>query len=421
MKRLHVIGAGLAGLSAALVASRHGIAVTLHEAAPQAGGRCRSYFDDKLGCVIDNGGHVVMGANRAAFDFLDEIGGRAHITEVAPAAYPFLDLATGERWTVRPNAGPLPWWVLAPSRRVPHTRLIDYLQALRILGAGPDDTVAQFLSPGSELYRRLWDPLATSVMNADPREAAAQPMAAMVRQTFFAGEAACRPWVARAGLSRAFIDPAVDLLRTRGAVLRTEHRLQRFVLDGDRASALVFADGEVRLDGDDAVVLAVPHAIAPTLLPDLTAPNDARAIVNVHFRLAGRAQLPGGLPLLGLVGGTAQWLIVHDDVVSVTVSAGDALADQSNDAVIDALWRDVARAIGLAPTSPAPARLIKEKRATFAQTPAQVARRPVARTRWRNLALAGDWTATGLPATIEGAIRSGREAATALGIGVPNS
>lgn len=414
MKRLHVIGAGLAGLSAALAAARDGVAVTLHESAPQAGGRCRSYVDDRLGCVIDNGGHVVMGANRAAFAYLDEVGGRAHMVEVAPAAFPFLDLSTGERWTVRPNAGRLPWWVFARARRVPGARIADYVQALGILRAGPDDTVAQYLAPGSELYRRLWDPLATSVMNADPREAAAQPMAEMVRQTFFAGEAACRPWVARAGLSRAFIDPALDLLRTRGAVLRTEHRLQRIAFADGRVATLHFADGSIAIDAGDGVVLAVPHAVAPALLPDLVAPDEARAIVNAHFRLDRPARLPDGMPLLGLVGGTAQWLIVHDDVVSVTVSAGDALAERPNDEVVALLWRDVARAMALAPERPAPSRLIKEKRATFAQTPAQVARRPGPRTAWRNLALAGDWTATGLPATIEGAIRSGAAAVEAL-------
>jgi squalene-associated FAD-dependent desaturase len=418
MARVHVIGAGLAGLSAALTLARAGRAVVIHEAAPQAGGRCRSYFDDKLGCVIDNGGHVVMGANRAAFAYLDAVGGRAAMVEVAPAAYPFLDLASGESWTVRPNAGPIPWWVLSRARRIPGTRLRDYVEALGILRARADDVVARYLRPGSELYRRLWDPLATAVMNASPSEAAARPMARMIRETFFAGEAACRPWVARAGLSAAFVDPALATLAGLGATLRTEHRLQRIAFAATRATALTFADETIALDGEDALVVAVPHAVAPTLLPGLVAPDDARAIVNAHFRLDRPARLPGGLPLLGLVGGTAQWLIVHDDIVSVTVSAAGALADQPNDAVTALLWRDVARALGrnggLDPERPAPVRLIKEKRATFAQTPAQIARRPDPRTSWRNVALAGDWTATGLPVTIESAIRSGEEAARVL-------
>jgi squalene-associated FAD-dependent desaturase len=355
-----------------------------------------------------------MGANRAAFAYLDAVGGRAAMVEVAPAAYPFLDLASGESWTVRPNAGPVPWWVLSRARRIPGTRLRDYVQALGILRARADDVVARYLKPDSELYRRLWDPLATAVMNASPSEAAALPMARMIRETFFAGEAACRPWVARAGLSAAFVDPALATLAGLGATLRTEHRLQRIALEATRATGLTFADETIALDGEDALVVAVPHAVAPTLLPGLTAPDDARAIVNAHFRLDGPARLPGGLPLLGLVGGTAQWLIVHDDIVSVTVSAAGALADQPNEAVTALLWRDVARAMNLDPERPAPVRLIKEKRATFAQTPAQIARRPGARTPWRNVALAGDWTATGLPVTIESAIRSGEEAARVL-------
>src|SRR5262245_29222423 len=113
MTRVHVIGAGLAGLSAALHLARRGIPVTLYEAAPQAGGRCRSFLDDRLGREIDNGGHVLLGANRDALDYLDLIGGRSAMTEIAPAAFPFLDLGTGETWAVRPNRGPIPWWILS--------------------------------------------------------------------------------------------------------------------------------------------------------------------------------------------------------------------------------------------------------------------------------------------------------------------
>jgi uncharacterized protein with NAD-binding domain and iron-sulfur cluster len=92
------------------------------------------------------------------------------------------------------------------------------------------------------------------------------------------------------------------------------------------------------------------------------------------------------------------------------------LAEADAGEVIARVWRDVAQALGLDPESPAPlARVIKEKRATFAQTPEQVAKRPAARTRWRNLALAGDWSNTGLPATIEGAMRSGEVAADVVG------
>jgi hypothetical protein len=155
----------------------------------------------------------------------------------------------------------------------------------------------------------------------------------------------------------------------------------------------------------------VPPGQAGALLPEIRVPERSHAIVNGHFRLARPARLPGGSPLLGLIGGTAEWLFVRDELVSITVSAADALADQPSEAIAARFWADVAQALDL-PAQPRPqVRIVKERRATFAQTPAAAASRPGPRTPWANLHLAGDWTATGLPATIEGAVRSGQHAA----------
>ena len=138
-------------------------------------------------------------------------------------------------------------------------------------------------------------------------------------------------------------------------------------------------------------------------------PEGSHPIDNGHFRLP--RLLPGRPVLTGLIGGTAQWLFLRDDLVSLTVSAADALAEEPADAIAARLWADTATALDLPASPQAPGRIVKERRATFAQTPAAAAARPAARTRWPNLLLAGDWTATGLPATIEGAIRSGHTAA----------
>ena len=412
--RLHVIGAGLAGLSAALSASRAGAQVTLYEASPQAGGRCRSFRDETLGTVIDNGGHVVLGANAATLAFLDAVGGRAAMREVAPAAIPFMDLANGETWVLRPNRGPIPWWALAPSRRVPRTRPRDYLGALRLLCASSDRTVGDTLGRDDRLVARLWEPLCTAIMNTPTARAAARPFSRVVRATLLSGEAACRALVAAHGLSAAFADPALRRLDDLNSAFRPGWRLTRISPDHDRVSKLMFVDREVALGPDDAVIVAVPAAVAAELLPDLTVPNDFEAIVNAHFRLSSPARLPGDLPLLGLIGGTAQWLITRDDIVSVTVSAAGGLADEPVESLTRRLWSDVARALGRPDQPVPPARLIKERRATISQTPTAERLRPQPATKWRNLALAGDWVATGWPATIEGAILSGARAWAAL-------
>jgi uncharacterized protein with NAD-binding domain and iron-sulfur cluster len=120
---------------------------------------------------------------------------------------------------------------------------------------------------------------------------------------------------------------------------------------------------------------------------------------------------PAGAPaMLGVIGGTAEWIFTFPDRISVTVSGADAIVDQDREALATRIWADVAKALDIA--APMPVwQIVKEKRATFAATPEQDARRPVAKTGWPNLFLAGDWTQTGLPATIEGALRSGETAA----------
>lgn len=412
--RLHVIGAGLAGLSAALAASSAGAQVTLYEASPQAGGRCRSFRDETLGTIIDNGGHVVLGANATTLAFLDAVDGRAAMREVTPAALPFMDLASGETWILRPNRGPIPWWPFVSARRVPRTRVSDYRGAVRLLRASADRTVGEALGRDDRLGARLWEPLCTAIMNTPTTRAAARPFARVLRATLFSGEAACRALVAANGLSAAFADPALRRLGELGGEFRPGWRLTRIAAEHDRVSKLTFLDGEVELGQNDAAIVAVPAVAAADLLPDLIVPREFEAIVNAHFRLDSPVRLPGDLPLLGLIGGTAQWLIARDDIVSVTVSAAAGIVDEPAESLTARLWSDVARALGRPDQPVPPARLIKERRATMAQTPAAERLRPQPATKWRNLALAGDWVATGWPATIEGAILSGARAWTAL-------
>ena len=100
MSRIHVVGAGLAGLAAATRLAAGGHAIVLHEASPQAGGRCRSYFDSELGCRIDNGNHLLLSGNKAALFYIERIAALDTFERVAEAAIPFVDIASGARWAV---------------------------------------------------------------------------------------------------------------------------------------------------------------------------------------------------------------------------------------------------------------------------------------------------------------------------------
>jgi squalene-associated FAD-dependent desaturase len=417
MAVVHVVGAGLAGLAAAIRLSERRQPVALYEAAQQAGGRCRSYFDRTLGRVIDNGNHLLLSGNRSAIAYLAAIGSGDSLLGPAEASFPFLDLTSGERWVVRPNRGRIPFWLVLPSRRVPGTRLSDCLGVWRLVRAGPERTVAECLDRASPLWRRFWEPLARAVLNTPPEQASARLLWAALRESFARGGSGCRPLIARHSLAASLIDPALARLEERGVSVAFGHRLRAVLRRDGRVRSLDFGERQVELGGQDRLILALPPGQTGALLPEIPVPGASHAIVNAHFRLAQPARLPGGAPLLGLIGGTAEWLFLRDELVSLTVSAADALADEPSEAIAARLWPDAALALNLPAEPRPPGRIVKERRATFAQTPAALARRPGATTAWPNLFLAGDWTATGLPATIEGAIRSGQRAADLAGRG----
>ena len=406
----HIVGAGLAGLSCAIKLAQGGRRVAVYEAARMAGGRCRSYYDSTLDLTIDNGNHLLLSGNAAARDYTARIDAADALVGPEQCVFEFIDMRDRERWRLRPNASRLPWWIFASSRRVPGTRPADYLGAARLLRAKEGATIGETMDCSGPLYERLWGPVLLSALNTEPREASATLAGAVLRETLAAGGAACRPMVAKDGLGPAFIDPALKKLREFGVDVRFGARLRGIDFAGDRAVRLNFGEEAVELGEADSLVLAVPPWSAAELVPGLVAPDEFRAILNAHFKIPP----PEGQPaLLGMVGSLSEWLFAFDNRLSVTISGADRLMEAPAEDLALRIWAEVAAVTGLGPELPR-WRIVKEKRATFAATPGQQARRPGAKTQWRNLLLAGDWTATGLPATIEGSIRSGYRAADLL-------
>ncbi|UAK23498.1 hydroxysqualene dehydroxylase HpnE [Sphingomonas nostoxanthinifaciens] len=416
MRRAHVIGAGLAGLSAAVRLAERGWKVTVSEAATQAGGRCRSYLDPQLGLTIDNGNHLVLSGNHAVHDYLNTIDAADRLDGPEDARFPFMDLSDGTRWTLHPNAGPIPWWVFAKKRRVPGTKVRDYLPLKRLIGAPDDAEVRDRMPVTGTVWRRLFEPFLVAALNTQAEIGSAALAGAVVGETLAKGGRACRPRIATPSLAAAFVDPALAWLERHGATIRLGRRVRALGIEGGRVTTLTFAEGIEPVGANGVVILATPSWGAAELLPSLTVPDRHHSIVNAHFRVTPPA---GADPIVGLVGGTAEWVFAFPDRVSTTTSAADRLDGTDREELARTIWGEVARVHGL--KGPMPAwQIVREKRATFSATPEQDAKRPAAdATGLANLLLAGDWTRTGLPATIEGAIRSGATAAKMAAQHVP--
>ena len=404
---VHIVGAGISGLAAAVRLANANFKVHVHEATQQAGGRCRSYFDAATNLTIDNGNHLLLSGNHHAVAYARSIGTEAGLVGPKRAQFPFVDLATGRRWQLDLGDGRLPLWVFDEARRVPDTGLLDYVALMPLIWAGQGKRVGDTIPCQGTLYHRLVQPLLLAALNVNPPEGSAGLAGAVVRETLLAGGTACRPLIARDGLSAVLVEPAIRLLEGKGASIQFGHELREFAMSATHVNELKFGDDNVAVAPDDAVVLAVPPRPAAGLLPGLKTPSKFRAIVNAHFRF----DPPAGMPaILGVVGGLVEWLFAFPQRLSITISNADRLVELPREELAQVIWADICKAAGVQGELP-PWQIVRERRATFEATPEQNAQRPGAPTRWKNLFLAGDWTDTGLPATIEGSVRSGNRAA----------
>jgi hydroxysqualene dehydroxylase len=400
---VHIIGAGIAGLAAALDLAEAGQHVQLHEASPQAGGRARALPDG-----TDNGTHALVGANTAALAFLRRIGARRGWIEPEPQGLPVLDLKDGSARRVA--LSPFAWG--SAALRPEGASLGAVLAMARMALPGRDVPVAKAMAAHPAFHRGFVDPLVIATLNTPSVEASSARLGQVLRR--LGGPGATRLYVAEHGLGPDLVQPALAALARAGARIRYGARLRRLVQAEGRATTLDFGEDAITLGRDDWVVLATPPWESQRLLTHLPVPEAHAAIVNLHFERVG----PGPVRFIGVLDGLCQWVLLRPGGVSVTVSAGDAEARQDVDELAPRAWSEILRAAaafrlgGEWPLVTPPCRVVKERRATPRHRPGQVPR--PARTPLANLALAGDWTWPNLPATIDAAVRSGHAAARAL-------
>lgn len=413
----YIIGLGVAGLSTAVRLVENGHSVALFDGAKVAGGRCRSFHDSKLDCLIDNGNHLLLSGNKSAISYLDLLGARDELQIANEATFPFFDLENHQRWSVEMNAGAIPLWIFDRKKTVPGVRMSEYLSTLKFPFASADNTISDLTNEHGQLFKRFWEPMTWAVLNTTPDRASAQLMWAVFRETFAKGGSACCPMIARRGLSETFVNPALRYLETARVAPTFACPLKHVEIRDGQISTLHLGERAILLSPDDRVVFALPRVQVGKFLPDIMIPDGDAAIVNAHFRLAHPLSKEHAIPFIGLINAKAHWIFTRDNIISLTISAADALGlDRiSEEDLLPELWSEVIMALKLPDTASYEAgRLIRERRATFDQSPDSVKRRPKTQSVFKNLVLAGDWVDTSLPATIEGSIRSGEMAAKVL-------
>lgn len=429
-----VIGAGCAGLSAATALAEAGARVAVVEARPMAGGRTFATADRITGDWVDNGQHVLFGCYHDTLAYLDRIGTRRKVRVQSALAVPMIDRRGRQselRCPALPSplqlaAGVLAWDALSWRERVAVARLGPALDPAAA-PPPPEETVRQWLTRHGQpahLCDLLWEPLAVAALNQPIDQATATTFVEVVRRMLGPGPDDAALVIPAESLSHVLIDPAVAFVEARGGE----------VLRGGAAHVLVDDHGvcgvEVRGRTIRArhVVSSVPwHAVAALFhdLPAPLAPIVQRAsamrsapIVTVNLWF-DRPVLEA--PFIGLPGRAFQWVFDKRRVapgqgthLSLVCSGADEIVGLENDAIIERALAEFTAAVPAATRARlVRATAVRERRATFSLAAGEPAR-PATVTPLPGFLLAGDWTDTGLPATIESAVVSGHRAARAI-------
>ncbi|QCE35605.1 hypothetical protein FAI40_09870 [Acetobacteraceae bacterium] len=422
MSRVHIIGGGIAGLSAAVELAPQA-EVFLYEAASIAGGRARSFYDSALGCKIDNGNHLVLSANKYLLRYVDLIGSRSRLRIAQRPLFPFFNLKTQKLWKLSLSSGKVPFWMFFNSRRPPNMGLAELWSFYSFLKADENTTAIECLKSGG-LTEFLLKPLIISALNTSVESGSAKLFANIIRESLLQGGRGCHPIYPLESLENAFVNPALSYLDKFKVHMNFNMRIREIIFEKGRAVALKTNHDLLHLSQDDFVILATPSSIAKGLLPNLNAPDEYESILNIHFHLPFMPSLRGIIQKTGFLGvnlGISEWIFVKDRVISVTISAANRYASISKERLVSRVWQEVVLALrknlleNISQLKMPEYRLINEKRATFAATSSQNAKRPGTATQFLNLVLAGDWISTGLPSTLEGAVRSGLAAVGELG------
>ena len=429
-KRVVVVGGGWAGLCAALGLAERGVEVRLFEKRAILGGRAYSYRAREAGHAVDNGQHLLMGCYHATLGFLARIGAADRVEIQPELRVPFFHPLRGPA-TFRCAAAPSPLHLTLGAMRYtllsPGERLRLVLGGLRIAlryRGGSAVTVALALAAAGQsenLCKCFWNPLAIAVLNELPERASADLFAEVLRRVFFAPAAASRIVFPKVGLSDLCAEPAARAIEKAGGMIEAGPAVEGVEIEGGRATRLsIRGRPEIRAD---AVILAVPPPALPTLLPpglrSATGIAELRGapIVSAHFWFKQPFAAPR---MAGFLDGPIHWLFTppmqpeSGRYVTLVVSGAHDLVTKAQDEVMRIARRELDRYL---PQTRAlevvDALVVKEPQATFAATPEEQPHRPRTRTAIANLFLAGDWTDTGLPATLESAVVSGERAAAA--------
>ena len=424
-----VVGGGIAGLSAAVFLAEKGFKVTLVEASPKLGGRTYSFFDKKFGGVIDNGQHILASWYNDTFKLLKTIGSLDKLSFQKQLNVEFADIE-GTRYSLKASNLPPPLHLAGGIMGYKALNLSDKLSLIKLvngikkskwtdseLSGINTDKFFEKTNQTHGVIQKFWEPFIVAVFNARPERTSALLFSQMIKRGFIdkGGSELVLP---NGFLNEIFSEPAREYLNTKNSIVHVNKAANEFCIKDNKVTSAIFKDNTVF--ESDYFVCAVPFFDMPRLfannydeLFEKRFKLEYSPIVNIHLKFSSHISEIIGSRFIGLLGTVSQWVFkVKEDQLCVVISAAEKTAEKTKEDITELAIKELKECIPLlSGINVVSTRVLKEMRATIVPDADSLNNRPQNRTKIQNLLLAGDWTDTGLPSTIEGAVKSGKRCA----------
>ena len=320
----------------------------------------------------------------------------------------FYDLKNDNRWSIKIPKSRFPWWILQEENRIPNTTILNYFSILNFLFCSKNNYVNDLILGSGRLYKFFWEPLTLGILNTNCKEASAYLLYNVLKKSFLKGGKYCGIIQPKNNWNETLINPALNFLKKKRIEINYNSILKKIETEDELIKKLIFNKKEISINKNDRVIMSLSLNGFNKVFPKYNLPNEFNTIVNIHFKVPEKISLNKKEPILGLINSKTHWIFIKKKYISITISDANELEKLSSEDLAILVWNEIKRALDLKKIKIPEYKVLREKKATYKQSPGNINLVKNINKLPKNLYLAGDWTVRNFPSTIESSILSGK-------------
>jgi len=420
MKKCLVLGGGFAGLTSAVYLSKAGYKVELIEASPKLGGRAYSFKDAETGTEVDNGQHILMGCYKETLAFLEIINSLDKLEFQENLSIYFIK-ENSKLFQLRASKLPYPFSLLSALLNYKAISISDRILMLKFFLKLPfvsdkileKQTVLQWLESEKQnenIRKAFWDFLSISALNTSPEKASAKAFLDVIKKVFLHGNKSAGIILPKSGLTETYCINSQKYIEARNGIIHLSERAEEIIFKENKI--IKIKTGQREISDFDFVISSLPLYSLNKIIP---AGNifdnpalEYSSILTVHLWIKNNDIEK---TFYGLIGSPVHWLFNHGSHLTIVISDADKFMELSGEEIFNICCEELDKYFGIKCEDITNYKVLKDKRATYIPSNKLLGKRPSSETSIKNFFLAGDWIETGLPSTIESAVKSGKMAA----------